>query len=92
MKYSIGDQVIDEDGNEGIVVIRWNDGDICEYENDAAHPNPVKVQEMAEWIESECYCPCCTDSKTCAADCTYEQDNPSGWEHMMSARLARWGE
>jgi len=40
MKYSIGDLVVDEDGNRGIVVIRWNDGDICELENDAAHPNP----------------------------------------------------
>ena len=40
MKYNIGDHVLDEDGNEGVVVIRWNDGDICEYENDAAHPNP----------------------------------------------------
>jgi hypothetical protein len=40
MKYEIGDLVIDEDGDRGVVVIRWNDGDICEYENDAAHPNP----------------------------------------------------
>jgi hypothetical protein len=40
MKYSIGDKLVDEDGNYGVVVIRWNDGDICEYENDAAHPNP----------------------------------------------------
>jgi hypothetical protein len=40
-KWNIGDQVVDEDGNRGIVVIRWNDGDICEYENDAAHPNPT---------------------------------------------------
>ncbi len=45
MKYSIGDFVRDEDGNTGIVVIRWNDGDICEYENDAAHPNPVIIEK-----------------------------------------------
>lgn len=43
--YHIGDRVIDEDGNQGIVVIRYEDGDICEYENDAAHPNPVRVEE-----------------------------------------------
>ena len=30
--YPIGDKVVDEDGDRGIVVIRWNDGDICEYE------------------------------------------------------------
>lgn len=43
MKYEIGDLVADEDGNSGIVVIRWDDGDICEIENDAAHPNPEIV-------------------------------------------------
>lgn len=40
MKYNIGDLVKDEDGNKGIVVIKWNDGDLCALENDAAHPNP----------------------------------------------------
>uniref|UniRef100_A0A6H1ZRD6 Uncharacterized protein n=1 Tax=viral metagenome TaxID=1070528 RepID=A0A6H1ZRD6_9ZZZZ len=40
-KYCIGDMVKDEDGNKGVVVIRWDDGDICWLENDAAHPNPV---------------------------------------------------
>ena len=40
MKYNIGDLVVDEDGDRGVVVIRWNDGDICSIENDAAHPNP----------------------------------------------------
>lgn len=43
MKYEIGDLVIDEDQNKGIVCIKWNDGDICALENDAAHPNPVVV-------------------------------------------------
>jgi hypothetical protein len=42
--YHIGDRVKDEDGNEGIVVIMYNDGDICEYENDAAHPNPKRIE------------------------------------------------
>ncbi len=48
MKYSIGDEVQDEDGNRGRVLIRWNDGDICEYENDAAHPNPKLVHGEAK--------------------------------------------
>jgi len=43
MTYEIGDQVIDEDGHKGIVCIVWDDGDICERENDAAHPNPIVV-------------------------------------------------
>ena len=41
MKYEIGDLVIDEDQNKGIVCIKWNDGDACAIENDAAHPNPI---------------------------------------------------
>ncbi len=40
MKVEIGDRVIDEDGCKGRVVIYYDDGDICEHENDAAHPNP----------------------------------------------------
>ena len=43
MEYKIGDVVLDDDGNKGIVVISWDDGDLCQIENDAAHPNPVKV-------------------------------------------------
>jgi uncharacterized protein YkvS len=42
-KYEIGDVVEDEDGNTGIVGIMYNDGDFCTIENDAAHPNPVKM-------------------------------------------------
>lgn len=45
-KYSIGDQVIDEDGCKGYVCIRYDDGDICFWENDAAHPNPVIVENI----------------------------------------------
>ena len=51
MKYKIGDLVIDENGNFGIVVIRWDDGDICEIENDAAHPNPKVIVDGV--VESE---------------------------------------
>lgn len=43
MEYQIGDLVADEDGNSGMVVIKWDDGDICAIENDAAHPNPIIV-------------------------------------------------
>ena len=43
-KYQIGDKVTDEDGNTGKIVIFWNDGDICEIENDVAHPNPKVVK------------------------------------------------
>lgn len=43
-EYTIGQVVKDEDGHIGRVVIYWDDGDICEYQNDAAHPNPQKIK------------------------------------------------
>ncbi len=55
MKYSIGDKVIDEDGNEGVVGIRYgiryNDGDFVFWPggNDAAHPNPKVVEPEKPW-------------------------------------------
>jgi len=47
-QYQIGDLVEDEVGHSGVVVIRWDDGDRCWFENDAAHPNPVIVGH-ADW-------------------------------------------
>ena len=44
-KWEIGDIVIDEDNCAGIVCIRNADGDIVTFQNDAAHPNPVKANE-----------------------------------------------
>lgn len=41
--WAIGDKVRDDDGNIGVVCIRWNDGDICDIENDAAHPGPALI-------------------------------------------------
>jgi len=46
MKYDIGDIVQDADGNTGIVVIKWNDGDTCVLENDAAHPLPTIITNI----------------------------------------------
>jgi len=51
-QYQIGDLVRDEDGNSGTVVIRWDDGDLCWLENDAAHPNPIIVGH-AEWPQDK---------------------------------------
>ena len=48
MKYNIGDKVIDEDGGKGIVCIRYDDGDLCFWQNDAAHPNPVIVGSVID--------------------------------------------
>jgi len=42
--------VVDEEGCSGIVVIRWDDGDVLEFTNDAAHPNPEIV---GHWEDEE---------------------------------------
>jgi len=43
MSFEIGDIVVDEDGYEGIVGIKYNDGDFVTLPggNCAAHPNPT---------------------------------------------------
>jgi len=50
--YHIGDMLKDEDGNLGVVCIRWNDGDLCTIENDSAHPNPKKGKCTVEGEKS----------------------------------------
>ena len=51
MKYNIGDKVKDSDGNLGVVCIKWNDGDICTIENDAAHPGPEILTKSSDLTE-----------------------------------------
>lgn len=46
MKWNIGDEAKDADGNIGVIGIRWNDGDFCTIENDVAHPNPKLISEL----------------------------------------------
>lgn len=51
MKYEIGDVLTDESGHyQGVVCIKWNDGDLCTIENDAAHPNPRLVTSKSRCI------------------------------------------
>lgn len=41
--FCIGDMVKDDEGNLGIVLIKYNNGDICFKENDELHLNPFVV-------------------------------------------------
>jgi len=47
-KYHIGDIVIDEDGTLGVVCIKFADGDLLAFENDAAHPGPIVIGHWPE--------------------------------------------
>jgi len=49
MKYSIGDILIDENGYQGVVCVKWNNGDLSNLENDAAHPNLILVNPDDTW-------------------------------------------
>lgn len=73
-KYNIGDHVTDETSTyKGVVCIKWDDGDICYFENDAAHPNPRIIGDactkggLHEWVidgmHSNLYCEKCFISK-----------------------------
>jgi len=43
MKYQIGDLVSDDHGESGIVIIKWDDGDLSTITDDPDHPNLIFV-------------------------------------------------
>ena len=49
------------------------------------------IERMQNWLEGDCYCPCCTERHACADGCTFETDDPSGYERMAGAREAMYG-
>jgi hypothetical protein len=49
-KYQIGDLVIDNNGNIGVVCIKWSDGNLFAYEDNDKHPYPVVV---CNWKDKE---------------------------------------
>jgi hypothetical protein len=43
---------------------------------------------MMDFLRMESTCPCCQGMSACADDCTFERDDPSGYERMLNARAA----
>jgi len=77
MKYKIGDTLLDENGNTGVVVIRWNDGDICYFENDTNHQNPVVFKLKCDSCDIDKTAPYDIGDQ-CVCGGTYKEE--SRWE------------
>ena len=61
-------------------------GDIADVE-EAANA----LERMQNWIEGDCNCPCCSESRECLDGCTFAADCPDGAERMAGAREALFG-
>jgi hypothetical protein len=49
------------------------------------------IQRMQEWLEGDCCCPCCTETRECVSGCTFAEDCPNEAEKMAGARVALYG-
>jgi hypothetical protein len=45
------------------------------------------VETMSAWILGDCICPCCTEERECALNCSFAFDAPTAAERMAEARL-----
>ena len=49
------------------------------------------IERMQTWLEGDCNCPCCSESRKCLDDCTFASDCPDAAERMACAREALFG-
>ena len=49
------------------------------------------IERMAAWLEGDCECPCCMETRRCLDDCTFSQDAPDDAERMQLTRDALYG-
>ena len=51
----------------------------------------IEIERMREWLDGDCICPCCQETRVCLDDCSFNDDDPSGADRMAEARMARFG-
>jgi hypothetical protein len=51
----------------------------------------IEIERMREWLDGDCICPCCQETRVCLDDCSFNDDDPSGADRMAEARMARVG-
>lgn len=73
--------------NELCILLRLNSSGIYRPAAEAADA----IERMAAWLEGDCYCPCCTEQRTCLDDCTLHDDDPNAEERLAGARGALFG-
>lgn len=49
------------------------------------------IDRMTQWLEAECNCPCCEQTRECSDECTFADDAPHDAERMAGARAALYG-
>ena len=49
------------------------------------------IERMAAWLEGDCECPCCMETRQCLDDCTFSEDAPDDAERMQFTREALYG-
>lgn len=50
-----------------------------------------EIERMQAWIEGDCICPCCSETRECVDGCTFASDCPEHAERMAGAREALYG-
>lgn len=46
----------------------------------------AEVERLRSWIEGDCICPCCQETRACLEGCTFAEDCPNEAERMNEAR------
>ena len=49
------------------------------------------LDRLRAYVEADCHCPCCEETRHCMSGCTFRDDSQDGWERMVAARKAMWG-
>lgn len=48
-------------------------------------------ERMAEWINGDCFCPCCGNTIACTDGCDFATDCPDAAQRMAEARAVLYG-
>lgn len=48
----------------------------------------ARIKKLESFASYFSHCPCCDETETCVAGCTFENDCPEEFERMMLARYA----
>ena len=50
------------------------------------------IERMQSWLDGDCNCPCCDETRICHPECTFAADCPEDSARMNGARQVRYGD
>jgi len=50
-----------------------------------------RMSRLEVFVGSLCYCPCCNETRVCAEDCTFHDDDPEQAYFMDDCRMVLYG-